>query len=64
MGSSSQVSSLVPRKETREVAIERETEGRGREREKERGERPKCLDYIGKSFWGRESLTHGLERSG
>lgn len=35
MGSSSQVGSLIPRKEAREVTMERETKGRGKEREKE-----------------------------
>lgn len=55
----------------KEVAVVRETEGTGRERkcmgqacrEQEKGEkkkegkgqRPKCLDSIGKSLWGRGS---------
>ena len=59
-------------------ATRSETEGRGkrkreracafRERECREGgvrgsERPKCLDYIGKSFWGRGNLALGLESS-
>ena len=40
---------------------------RERERKKKEGERvgrPKCLDYIGKSLWGKGSPAPGLESSG
>jgi hypothetical protein len=33
------------------------------QRENDRTESPKFLDYIGKSLWGKASLTPGLESS-
>lgn len=54
-----------------EVSTEREMEGRGKtkteracaHREKGNAERGrgklKCLDYIGRSFWGREAQPQG-----
>jgi hypothetical protein len=32
----------------------------GREREEEK-KRPKCLDYIGRSLWGKDSPASGQE---
>jgi hypothetical protein len=63
------VGSLVPRNEAREVIIrgdrgKLEKKEKCKEREREGGERPKCLDYIGRSFWGRESPVPRLESSG
>jgi hypothetical protein len=44
---------------------EREKERRGHTcRERREEERQKCLDYIGKSLWGKGSLAPGLESSG
>jgi hypothetical protein len=45
-------------KERKRVHTERET----KKREKER--RPKCLDYIWKSLWGKGSPAPGLKSSG
>jgi hypothetical protein len=58
LGSCSQGSSLAPRTEER-------GEGKGKEREREKGacERPKYLDYIGKSLWGKGSPATWLESS-
>ena len=63
------MSSLTQRTEARKVSTEREgfvvrgkkghgLRGRGIEK------RPKCLDYIGKSLWGKGSPAPGLESSG
>lgn len=63
---------MVPRKETREVAKGKETEERrkreracvNRERENEEvgregGETIKCLECVGKSFWGKGAQPLG-----
>ena len=43
---------------------ERDKERKCVHREKEKGEeRPKCLDYIGRSLWGKGSPAPGLEKS-
>lgn len=55
-------SSLAPRTKVREVAMGRERKGRERrknesmhnERER-RGERPRCLDFLGEPLGGRAS---------
>jgi len=47
--------------------VERQREKRERkcrEREREGKDRPKCLDYIGESFWGRGSPVPRLGSSG
>jgi len=56
-------SSLAPRKGTREVAMGKGGAGKGSAC-MHRLEGPKCLDYIGKSLWGKSSPALGLESSG
>ena len=60
---------LAPRKEAREVTMgirERAPKQRkkSRRRRERRERKPKCLDYIGKSLWGKGSPAPGLESSG
>ena len=59
------MSSVAPRIETRKVSVERKERetGNGAERGEGEEERPKCLDYIGRSIWGKGSPAPGLESS-
>ena len=66
MGSSS-LWSLFSRTKAGEVAMGRNTDRKGKRKstQGERGaERPKCLDYKGKTFWRKGSTNPGLESSG
>lgn len=65
--------SLVPINQASEVVMRKRTKERGKRKSMcahtqrkcsggERKEKPKCIDYKGKSFWARESPAPGLER--
>ena len=72
LGNCSLTSSLAPRTKAREDSMGRRGKV-GKDKEREKGayaqreereqERPKCLDYIGRSIWGKGSPAPGLESS-